>query len=146
VEWSVDPDLTARADPALIRVALENLLSNAWKYTSRQATARIDFGSVQHNGDVVYCVCDNGVGFDMQYAHKLFGVFQRLHRESEFPGTGVGLATVQRIVRRHGGEIWAEAKENQGAAFYFTLPVQPRLPNAKRAEGQPMDTDERECR
>jgi PAS domain S-box-containing protein len=113
--------LVTQGDARLIRVALENLIGNAWKFTGTQATALVEFCRVEHNGASVYCIKDNGVGFDMTYVNKLFGPFQRLHAANEFPGTGVGLATVQRIIRRHGGQIWAEAEVNKGASVYFTL-------------------------
>jgi light-regulated signal transduction histidine kinase (bacteriophytochrome) len=100
---------------------LENLLGNAWKFASKVAAARIEFGQAEDGGAAVYYVRDNGAGFDMAYAREIFAPFQRLHHASEFPGTGIGLATVQRIVRRHGGRIWAEAAVNQGATFHFTL-------------------------
>ena len=123
VEWSVAPNLTARADLRLLAVVLENLLNNAWKYSSRQERARIEFGGKQEGEETTYFVRDNGAGFDMAYADKLFGAFQRLHTVSEFPGTGIGLATVQRIIQRHGGRIWAEGVVNEGATFFFTLPA-----------------------
>jgi light-regulated signal transduction histidine kinase (bacteriophytochrome) len=121
VSFSITPDLMVEGDPRLLHIVLENLLSNAWKFTSRQAEPVIEFGQKAHVKERTFYVRDNGVGFDMAYADKLFGVFQRLHSISEFPGTGVGLATVQRIIAIHGGRIWAESAEGKGAAFYFTL-------------------------
>ncbi len=112
----------ACGDERLLRIAIENMLENAWKFTSLRGTARIEFGvDVCADHQPVWYVKDNGVGFDMAYAGELFGAFQRLHSEAEFPGTGIGLATVQRIVQRHGGRAWAEAAPDQGATFFFTL-------------------------
>jgi len=121
VEFKIQNDMQVHADMPLIRAVVENLLGNAWKYTSKQKHAVIEFKQVNHEGKKAYCIQDNGAGFDMQYADKLFGAFQRLHSSSEFPGNGIGLATVARIVHRHGGQVWAEAEPNKGASFYFTL-------------------------
>jgi light-regulated signal transduction histidine kinase (bacteriophytochrome) len=104
-----------------MRVMLENLLRNAWKFSAKKPEARIEFGAFEREGEKVLFVRDNGAGFDMQYAHKLFGAFQRLHRAEEFEGTGIGLAIVQRIVNHHGGHIWAEGAPGEGATFYFTI-------------------------
>ena len=117
----IAPGLTVEGDRGLLRVMLENLLSNAWKFTSKQPEALIELGIRRRDARDVYFVQDNGAGFDMKYAGKLFGAFQRLHESSEFPGSGVGLATVQRIIQRHGGRIWAESAVGKGATFYFTL-------------------------
>lgn len=121
VSFIVQEGVRAEADPRLLRVALENLLGNAWKFTSKRTAARIEFGVDVGQEGSIFFVRDNGAGFDMAYADKLFGVFQRLHPVSEFEGTGVGLATVRRIVSRHGGRIWADGAPNQGATFFFTL-------------------------
>lgn len=121
VEVRIAPGLVAEGDPTLLRVALENLLGNAWKYSSKRERALIEFGARHEGQRTIYFVKDNGAGFDMRFADRLFGVFQRLHGATEFPGTGVGLASVQRIIRRHGGQIWAESEVGAGATFYFTL-------------------------
>jgi PAS domain S-box-containing protein len=121
VDCRVEPGMVARGDAGLLRVALSNLLANAWKFTDRSADPRVEFGAERVGHETRYTVRDNGSGFDMAYAGKLFAPFQRLHRPSEYPGTGMGLATVQRIVARHGGRIWVEAAPQRGAAFHFTL-------------------------
>lgn len=113
--------LEATADAHLLHIALQNLLGNAWKFTSKRPSAHIEFGASCDNGSLAYFVRDDGAGFDPAYAERLFGAFQRLHSTSEFPGTGIGLATVQRIIHRHGGKIWATSAVGQGATFYFTL-------------------------
>jgi light-regulated signal transduction histidine kinase (bacteriophytochrome) len=118
VNIEIQPGLLADADPLLARVALENLLANAWKYTGKTSSASIAFGALDEH---TFFVRDNGAGFDMAYADQLFTPFQRLHTNEEFEGNGIGLAIVQRVARRHGGRVWAEASPGQGAAFYFTL-------------------------
>lgn len=121
VQVDVAPDLRVHGDVRLLRVAMQNLLDNAWKFTARTTDARIVVDAEVHDTEQVFVVRDNGAGFDMAHAEKLFGAFQRLHRMDEFPGTGIGLATVQRIIHKHGGRIWAEAAPEHGATFYFTL-------------------------
>ena len=121
VEFVIRDGITADGDGTLLSAAIANLLGNAWKFTKNQPNARIQFGSVRQGGHDAYFVRDNGAGFDMAFATKLFGVFQRLHTQSEFEGSGVGLATVERIVQRHGGRVWAEGKVGEGACFYFTV-------------------------
>ena len=121
IKCIIAPDLTVDGDPHLLRVMLEQLLDNAWKFTSKHEHATIEFGQTRANGKPIYFVRDDGVGFDMAYANKLFGTFQRLHTPKEYVGTGIGLATAQRIIHRHGGDIWAEGTPGKGATFYFTL-------------------------
>ncbi len=121
VAVEVQPGLHADADRGLVKIALDNLLGNAWKFTSKTPQPRIEVGAERLDGVEVFYVRDNGAGFEMQYSHKLFGAFQRLHAESDFTGTGIGLATVQRIVSLHHGRIWAEGVPQRGACFRFTL-------------------------
>ena len=122
VEGVISEGVVAHGDGRLLRVVLENLLGNAWKFTAKRSQGRIDFGITLHDGKTAYFVQDNGAGFDMAYSDKLFGAFQRLHGMKEFPGTGIGLATVQRVIHRHGGRVWAEGEVEKGATFFFTLP------------------------
>jgi signal transduction histidine kinase/tetratricopeptide (TPR) repeat protein len=122
VEVFIQPRISAYGDPGLLRIVMDNLLGNAWKFTGKKSIGRIEFGVTQKDGESVYYVKDNGAGFDMGYADKLFTPFQRLHPPEEYPGTGIGLAIVQRIIHRHGGRVWAEGKVDEGAVFYFTLP------------------------
>ncbi|MFB3815259.1 MAG: PAS domain S-box protein [Terriglobales bacterium] len=130
VEFRIADGLVVSADSHLLQVALENLLGNAFKFTMRCEHAEIEFGARIENNETVYFVRDNGAGFDMAYAHKLFGAFQRLHGVTEFEGSGIGLATVERIIRRHGGRIWADSQVGEGATFYFTLaPPKPQQPH-----------------
>ncbi len=121
VEFVIPGDITAHGDPVMLRAVVENLFSNAWKFTGKCSSALVEFGMTTKDGEQVYFVRDNGAGFDMAYASKMFTAFQRLHTADEFPGVGIGLATVQRIIHRHGGRIWAEAEVGKGATFFFTL-------------------------
>ncbi len=140
VEFAIAPGLETEADSRLMRTVLENLLGNAWKFTSRRAQARIEFGRTNAQGTTAFFVRDNGAGFDPAYAGRLFGAFQRLHTTTEFPGTGVGLASVQRIINRHGGQIWAQSGVNQGATFFFTV-----MPNATVSDNQEAQRKETEA-
>jgi PAS domain S-box-containing protein len=126
VEFVIEPNLAATADASLMQVVLTNLLGNAWKFTSKLDDARIEFGRTNRERVHAFFVRDNGVGFDMAYVHKLFGAFQRLHDSTEFPGTGIGLTNVQRVIHRHKGRVWAESEPNHGATFYFTLADSPK--------------------
>jgi signal transduction histidine kinase len=130
-EFIIAPDLVASGDAALLRIMLENVLGNAWKYTSKKPVAKIEFGRNETAKGQTYFVRDNGCGFDMEYVHKLFGAFQRLHEGTEFPGTGVGLASVHRVIQRHGGAVWIEGQVGAGATLYFTLPG--KRPNSGKA-------------
>jgi len=121
MELTVQPDLWASGDAGLLHSALFNLLENAWKFTSKRPSARVEFGAVEKNGTPVYFVRDDGAGFDMACSQRLFQAFQRLHAASEYAGNGIGLATVARIVKRHGGRVWAEGSIGRGATFYFSL-------------------------
>jgi len=121
VECSIASDFVVQGDRKLLQIALENLIGNAWKFTSKREIARIEVGIQDDSGEKIYFIRDNGAGFDMTYKDKLFGVFQRLHQTTDYPGTGIGLATVQRIIHRHGGRIWVESAVDQGTTFYFTL-------------------------
>ncbi|HYK98964.1 MAG TPA: ATP-binding protein [Candidatus Acidoferrales bacterium] len=123
MEYSSVRSPIARGDPRLLKVALTNLLENAWKFTRGRAPAHVRFAGEEKDGEVVFHISDDGAGFDMRYADKLFGAFQRLHTQADFEGTGIGLATVQRIMHRHGGRIWASAEPGKGATFFFSLPI-----------------------
>ncbi len=120
-EVKIQPGVEACGDPAALSLAIQNLIDNAMKYSSKNEHPRIEFGATEQEGGLVYFVKDNGVGFDMKYAHKIFQPFERLHRDAEFPGTGIGLANVRRIITRHGGQIWAEAEPGKGSIFFFTI-------------------------
>jgi light-regulated signal transduction histidine kinase (bacteriophytochrome) len=133
IEWWVEPLPELNCDARLLKLIFANLLSNAVKFTRKQENALIEVGSRVTDGQPTIFVRDNGVGFDMQYADKLFGVFQRLHRQEDFEGTGIGLATVRRIVRRHGGEIWVESQVNSGSTFFFTLGPRLETPGEEQA-------------
>ena len=121
MELQVEPNITMRGDANLLIMFMQNLVENAWKFTGNAHHPKIEVGIREYAGQQCCCVSDNGVGFDMEYAGKLFGAFQRLHSVNDYPGTGIGLATVQRIISRHGGKVFAEAQEGKGARFYFCL-------------------------
>jgi light-regulated signal transduction histidine kinase (bacteriophytochrome) len=136
IEWEIQPLPAVAVDRVLFKEVWVNLLSNAVKYTRPRNPAKIRVSCAERDGDWEFSVVDNGVGFDMQYVGKLFGVFQRLHSADEFEGTGVGLANVRRTIQRHGGRIWAESKLDEGTAFYFTLPKSPATPEGSSAAAQ----------
>jgi light-regulated signal transduction histidine kinase (bacteriophytochrome) len=121
VDFAITPGIRAYGDRVLLQSVLQNLLDNAWKFTSKHPKTRIEFGVTEQEGKKVYFVRDDGAGFDMRYVDKLFGTFQRIHGVDEFPGNGVGLAIIQRIIHHHGGQVWAEGAVEKGATFYFTL-------------------------
>jgi light-regulated signal transduction histidine kinase (bacteriophytochrome) len=123
MDYVVQPGLSVRADPRLVRIVVHNLVENAFKFTRERSDARIEIGATDHSGERTYFVSDNGIGFDMRYAGKLFAAFERLHDDSTYEGLGIGLATVRRIIDRHGGKLWAESTPGRGATFYFTLPA-----------------------
>jgi light-regulated signal transduction histidine kinase (bacteriophytochrome) len=122
VDVTIQEGITVQGDPYLIKIAIENLVNNAFKFTGKATHPRIEFGTTVRDGKTACFIRDNGAGFDMAYLDKLFGAFQRLHTSDEFPGTGIGLATVKRIINRHGGQLWAEGEVGKGATFYFTFP------------------------
>jgi PAS domain S-box-containing protein len=121
IKITIQPHLTTTGDERLLKLALENLLNNAWKFTGKVKHPHIEVGQTTLKDETVFFIKDNGIGFDMAYVNKLFGAFQRLHSVDEFPGTGIGLAIVQRVINKHGGQIWVESAPNEGATFYFTL-------------------------
>ncbi|WP_406696318.1 ATP-binding protein [Singulisphaera sp. Ch08] len=134
VSFVIEPGVSGFGDPRLLRLVLENLLGNAWKFTAKQPRATIAFERAETEGGRAYAVRDDGAGFDMAFAGKLFGAFQRLHSDRDFPGTGIGLAIVQRVIHRHGGRVWGEGAVERGASFSFTLPPRPSAPTSDRPE------------
>jgi signal transduction histidine kinase len=139
VTFAIEPGVGGFGDPRLLRLVLENLLGNAWKFTAKHPRATIAFGRAESGDGPAYFVRDDGAGFDMAFADKLFGAFQRLHGDRDFPGTGIGLAIVQRVIQRHGGRAWGEGAEERGASFWFTLPLNRQLPRetAPEPRGRP---------
>jgi light-regulated signal transduction histidine kinase (bacteriophytochrome) len=133
VETAISPGMVARGDERLLRIVIENLLSNAWKFTSRKDQARIEVGSEKRAGETVYYVRDNGAGFNTALGHKLFHAFERLHSGSQFEGLGVGLSTVHRVIEKHDGRVWAESVQGEGATFYFTLGTNSPAPRREQA-------------
>ncbi len=134
VDFDIQEGVVAYGDADLLSIVLDNLLRNAWKFTGKKPSAKIELGVTHVNGEEAYFVRDDGVGFDMTYVGKLFGAFQRLHSEKEYHGTGIGLATVKRMINRHGGRVWAEGEVDKGATFYFTIPkYEKQLKNCRHA-------------
>lgn len=121
IKVNIKNNVNVTGDPRLLNIAIENLIGNAWKFTSKSTNPMIEFGISNNSDKLIYYIKDNGAGFNMEYAGKLFGPFQRLHSDQDYRGSGIGLATVQRVITRHGGKIWAEGKEGKGATFFFTL-------------------------
>ena len=146
VRMTIHPDIHARCDGRLTAIILTNLLENAWKFTARTPAPEVEFGQIQIGGNRTYLVRDNGAGFEMAYSDKLFQPFQRLHCVDEFPGTGIGLATVARVIRAHGGKVWAEAEPDKGATFYFQLGDAPALIGAIRPANKDRESAEAEDR
>jgi light-regulated signal transduction histidine kinase (bacteriophytochrome) len=142
VDWKIAKLPSAQCDPILIKQVFQNLVANALKFTRPRERAVIEISHRQENGQIAILIGDNGVGFNMKYTDKLFGVFQRLHRAEEFEGTGIGLATVKRIIHKHGGRVWAESELDKGATFYFTLEAEPT--QARPEEGKPIEVKARE--
>lgn len=139
-EVAIQENALALGDAQLLTIVLENLIGNAWKFTGKKEHPAIEFGFKTVEDGTVYFVKDNGAGFDMNHTGRLFGAFQRLHKQEDFEGTGIGLATVQRIIHRHGGRIWAESEVGEGATFWFTLGTAPKLQEGNSEPSQPPES------